>query len=93
MGIRSYIEFLSTNNYLYILYHFTIIYTTNNVMNNIFFRNIKLRVCFWSNTGGAQLVETNIKCFSSTTSATATTSAITNTSIYVWIYLYLNNIK
>ena len=55
--------------------------------------NISLRVCFWSNTGGAQLVETNIECVSSTTSATATTSAITNTSIYVWIYLYLNNIK
>ena len=52
-----------------------------------------LRVCFWSNTGGAQLVETNVECFSSTTSATATTSAITNTSIYVWIYVYLNNIQ
>ena len=42
-----------------------------------------VRVCFWSNTGGAQLVETNVKCFWSTTSATATTSAITNTSMYV----------
>ena len=52
-----------------------------------------LRVCFWSNTDGAQLVETNVKCFWSTTSATATTSAITNTSMYVWIYFYLNNIK
>ena len=52
-----------------------------------------LRVCYWSNTGGAHLVETNVEFFSSTTSATATTSAITNTSIYVWIYLYLNNIK
>ena len=24
---------------------------------------IIIRVCFWSTTGGAQLVETNIKCF------------------------------
>ena len=47
-----------------------------------------IRVCFWSNTGGAQLVETNVKYFWSNTSATC---SITNTSMYVWIYVYLNN--
>ena len=75
--------------YIYIYINYSI-YITYLMMS----RDLEsVRVCFWSNTGGAHLVETNVECFSSTTSATETTSAITNTSMYVWIYLYLNNIK
>ena len=48
----------------------------------------RLWACCWSNTGGAQLVEINFKYFWSTTSATG---SITNTSMYVCIYVYLNN--
>ena len=84
MSINNAISFLISIHYYMILYH--IILHIGYVYFHCYINF--LRVCFWSTTGGAQLVETNIKCFSSTTSAAATTSAITNTSIYVWIYLY-----